>query len=48
MVDQQYNMMATDETDERSFLGQYQLPGALYELTSTDLPEAIWVKIENF
>ena len=35
MVDQQYKALEKGDLEQRSFLGQFQLPQSYYELTST-------------
>ena len=48
-IDQQYKQQEKQCLDERSFLGQYQLPNAYHEITATqDIPDSYFVKIEEF
>lgn len=49
MIDQAYKAQEKADTEERSFLGQYQLPQSFYELTSSQgLPEQYLKRILEF
>ena len=48
-VDQKFEELKRKDTEERAFLGQYQLPQSFYELTSTaGIPEQYLDKITEF
>ena len=49
LIDQQFKNLEKQDLEQKAFLGQYQLPGAYHELTSTsDVPDDYWQKIEEF
>ena len=48
-IDQKYKELEKQDTEERAFLGQYQLPQSFYELTSgSEIPESYTKRIEDF
>lgn len=49
LIDQHYKQNEKADTEQRAFLGQYQLPNSYFELTSvSDIPDQYWGKIEEF
>lgn len=48
-IDQNYKHTEKQNLDQRTFLGQYQLPNSYHEITATqDIPVSYFVKIEEF